>query len=107
MVEVKNSKPAAGLEIEKPTDTLFLDIEYYTWRCLDELSVADYWLGNYANSAEVCRELLEWPEVPEAHKPRIKANLDFALQKLSSDAPYAAKHALSTAHQAGHRMRSS
>ncbi|MUL50127.1 glycosyltransferase [Mycobacterium sp. CBMA293] len=96
---------AAGLEIEKPTDTLFLDREYYTWRCLDELSVADYWLGNYANSADACEELLEWSEVPEDQKPRIKANLDFALQKLSTDVPSSAKHALQGARPVGHSSR--
>ncbi|SHT65813.1 glycosyl transferase family protein [Mycobacteroides abscessus subsp. abscessus] len=87
---------AAGLGIEKPRDAIFLELDYYTWRCLDELAVADYWLGNYRDSADACQELLASSEVPEAERPRIKANLDFALQKMPTDAPNSAKHARCT-----------
>jgi glycosyltransferase involved in cell wall biosynthesis len=76
---------AAALEIPRPDDSLFLDRDYYTWRPLDELSVADYWLGNYQDSALACRKLLDSPTVPDEHKKRITENLDFALGKLKPD----------------------
>ena len=35
---------ATAVEIPRPDDALFLDEDCYSWRCLDELSIADYWL---------------------------------------------------------------
>jgi glycosyltransferase involved in cell wall biosynthesis len=75
---------AAALKIPLPDDALFLDSEYYSWRCLDELSIADYWLGNYRNSAAACRKLLRTTAVPDEHKPRIADNLNFALAHLNA-----------------------
>jgi len=71
-----------AMKIPRPNDLLFLDEAYYSWRCRDELSIADYWLGNYRDSASACRELLESPAVPAEHRPRITDNLNFALAKL-------------------------
>jgi len=74
----------AALTIPLPDDALFLDNEYYSWRCLDELSIADYWLGNYRNCATACRKLLRSSAVPDEHKPRITENLNFALGQLKA-----------------------
>lgn len=74
----------AALKIPRPRDVLFLDESVYSWRCLDELSIADYWLGNYRECASACEDLLASGAVPEEHKPRIIANRNFALEKLGS-----------------------
>jgi hypothetical protein len=72
------------LKIPLPDDELFLENEYYSWRCLDELSIADYWLGNYRNSAAACLKLLRSTAVPDEHKPRIAHNLNLALGQLNA-----------------------
>jgi tetratricopeptide (TPR) repeat protein len=76
----------AGVQTPRPNDRLFVVESVYTWRLLDELGVAAYWVGDYATSKSACRALLERVEqglaVPEAELARIRENLANANEKL-------------------------
>jgi glycosyltransferase involved in cell wall biosynthesis len=71
---------AAALPL--PDDLLFIDSTAYAWRARDEVSIAEYWCGHYAESARLCRELLADARLPEAEHPRVQRNLEFALQHM-------------------------
>ena len=71
-------------KIALTADILFVDRSAYTWRAMDELSVAKYWTGDHLNSAELCRKLLASPSLPDAQRSRIAANLKFSEDKLST-----------------------
>jgi len=70
------------ITIPLPDDLLFLDPSIYTWRCLDEYAVSSYWVGDYAESALACEQLLGSGTIPESERPRILANLNFANNRL-------------------------
>jgi len=76
----------AGVQTPRPSDRLFIDASVYTWRLLDELAVATYWVGDYAMSKSACESLLEQVErglsVPQADLERIRDNLAEAKQQL-------------------------
>jgi glycosyltransferase involved in cell wall biosynthesis len=80
----------AGAQTPLPNDRLFVVESVYTWRLLDELAVAAYWLGDYAVSKSACQVLLERVEgglrVPAADVERIRGNLAGADQKLTDRA---------------------
>ena len=65
-----------------PGDLLFIDQTVHDWRARDELSIAAYWCGDYAECARLCRELLADARLPDAERARMQRNLDFALAKL-------------------------
>lgn len=73
---------ARAAEIPRPPDILFVDESTYLWRCDDELAVASYWTGRYAESAALCRELLESGDLPESERERVSQNLEFAEARL-------------------------
>jgi glycosyltransferase involved in cell wall biosynthesis len=68
------ARAAAALPV--PADTLFIEQPVYTWRALDELAVAAYWLGEYRESATASRP------VPPEHVERVRKNLEFAEEKM-------------------------
>ena len=70
---------AAALPV--PEDLLFIDQTVHAWRARDELSIAAYWCGDYAESARLCRELLADARLPDAERERVQRNLEFALSK--------------------------
>ncbi|MGN9792317.1 glycosyltransferase [Streptomyces sp. OZ13] len=67
-----------------PTDILFVDRDWYTWRALDELAISAYWVGEYEESKQCCERLLEGGKLPEEQRERVTRNLKFALGKLGS-----------------------
>jgi tetratricopeptide (TPR) repeat protein len=77
----------AGLQTARPKDRLFVVESVYTWRLLDELAVATYWVGDFATSKRCCEAVLERVEqglaVPDAEVRRIRENLANANEKLS------------------------
>ncbi|MGN6475473.1 MAG: tetratricopeptide repeat-containing glycosyltransferase [Mycobacteriales bacterium] len=73
---------ARAAEIPQPDDVLFVDASVYLWRSDDELAVASYWTGHYAECAALCRELLESGDLPESERDRVLENLRFAESKL-------------------------
>lgn len=68
--------------IPLPDDTLFIDTGIYSWRGLDEFSIAAYWIGHYEEAADACRTLLAGTALPEEHRSRVIANLNFSLERL-------------------------
>lgn len=74
------AKRAFGLP--KPDSGLFLQEWVYDYAVADELSVSAYWTERYAECLEICLSLQSNPKVPESMLPRIKANADFAKQKI-------------------------
>ena len=78
----------AGRDIRRPDDNLFVAQDVYDWRLLDELAVAAYWVGDYAEARRACEEILRRFEqgvpVPEADLKRVRQNLSFSETKLAS-----------------------
>jgi len=73
-----------AVDIRKPAeDRLFIDGPCYDWLNRDEYAVSAFWIGDYDESARVCRELLDGPELPERERARVRDNLDHAVRKLS------------------------
>lgn len=76
----------AGIQTEKPDDGLYVVESVYAWRLWDELSVATYWLGDYAGSKQACEVLLQkisgGLHVPEGDVARIRANLEGAARRI-------------------------
>ncbi|HWP09632.1 MAG TPA: glycosyltransferase [Polyangiaceae bacterium] len=68
----------AAAAIPRPDDTLFLDDSVYTWRAIDELAIATYYVGKRAESRALNERLLAEGHVPASDRPRILANLEFA-----------------------------
>lgn len=66
-----------------PRDLLFVERDWYDWRALDEYAIAAYWTGRYAESRAACEQLLTSPLLPDAQRPRVQQNLDFALARLA------------------------
>ncbi|ROH93291.1 glycosyltransferase [Stagnimonas aquatica] len=63
-------------------DILFVDRADYGWRAADEYAVSSYWTGDYEDSRRVCERLLAGAELPASERPRVEANLRFALEAL-------------------------
>ena len=59
-------------------DVLFVDESVWAWRAADELAIAAYWVGRFAESAELCERLLAAGKLPESQIERVRNNLDFA-----------------------------
>ena len=72
----------AALAVPSPSDILFVEASVYAWRAADELAVATYWLGKYAESAALSARILESGAVPASHLDRVRSNLAFARGKL-------------------------
>ncbi|MGW6703325.1 tetratricopeptide repeat-containing glycosyltransferase [Streptomyces sp. NPDC054956] len=67
-----------------PEDILFVEFAWHDWRALDELAIAAYWVGEYQESLECCERLLSEGKLPDEQHERVRANLDFARQKLGA-----------------------
>ena len=73
-----------AVDIPRPTsDHLFIEGACYDWLNRDEYAVSAFWVGEYHESARVCRELLDGPKLPERERARVQDNLDHALRALS------------------------
>jgi len=60
-------------------DILFVEMPTYLWAKYDELSIAAYWSGRKPECAELCKKILGEGFLPENQIPRIKKNLNYAL----------------------------
>lgn len=76
----------AGVPMRIPEDQLFVFLEVYEWRLLDELGVAAYWVGSFGEGVVACEEILRrveiGVEVPASDLERIRENLEFNRQGL-------------------------
>ncbi|SEQ20208.1 Glycosyltransferase involved in cell wall bisynthesis [Solimonas aquatica] len=73
----------AAIAIAQPDDVLFVSVEWYQWRALDEYAIASYWMGDYEACRQSCESLLGGGLLPAAHRERVQKNLGFALDKLA------------------------
>ena len=76
----------AGVQTPRPSDRLFVVESVYSWRLLDELSVAAHAAGDYATSKRACEAVLDRMrqglELPEADAARVRQNLSEARAKM-------------------------
>jgi hypothetical protein len=72
--------------IPLPNDRLFVEADIYDFHAHDELAVAAYWTGRYAETEALITRLLSEHRVPSAEVERLKANRQFALDKLGAEA---------------------
>jgi hypothetical protein len=71
--------------IPQPADLLFVDASVYSWRSLDELSVAASYVGALDEGRKVTERLLAEGHLPAAERPRVEANLGFFLAATSRE----------------------
>lgn len=67
-----------AIQIPLPEDVLFVERDWYEWRCLDEFSIAAYWVGEFDASLKACRKLLNLHLLPPGEIARVRSNLRFA-----------------------------
>ena len=75
----------ARLAAETPLpvdDALFVVEDVYEWRALDEQAVCASWIGRSPESFEICRRLLNRPDLPDDDRRRISANRDLAVPQM-------------------------
>ncbi len=68
-------------------DLLFLRPAVYAWQLLDEFAICAYWAGFYQEAAEAGQKILIENRFEPEHRPRLEANLQFALQRLQFPPP--------------------
>lgn len=61
---------------------LFSETWVYEYGIMDEASILAYYVGEYKASKQLCEKLLLEKKYPETQEKRIKANLQYALNKL-------------------------
>lgn len=76
-VSLLYSRPATMLPMPG-SEALFVDVDTYTWRAWDELSVSCYWTGRYAEGAEAAERAL----AARPHDARLQANLAWCRDRL-------------------------
>ncbi len=83
--------------IPLPDDRLFVNRDIYDWRILDELAVAAYWTGHYAESHAASEKILTLHQrneirLNDEQRQRIEKNLAFAVTKLAETGTVAGKN---------------
>lgn len=63
--------------ISKPIDGLFVELECYEWRVMDELAIAAFYIGKKEEARLLNQALLSSGKLPQSEIDRIKANLRF------------------------------
>lgn len=73
------------------SDHLFVEHDVYSWRLLDELAVASYWVGRYQQSLECGEEMLRRHAaglaIPANELRRLNQNIAYAHAKLNPHNP--------------------
>lgn len=67
-----------AIQIPPPNDILFVELEWYRWRCLDDYAVAAYWIGEYQKSLSANEKLLARNDLSNKDRARIMSNANFA-----------------------------
>lgn len=75
----------AGLE-RQPVEGLFVEHWIYDFGLLDEYSINAFWTGRFIQSRDACNRILHEAKIPTSQRPRVEANLAFALAKLPAGA---------------------
>jgi hypothetical protein len=74
----------AASAIPRPKDTLFVDDSVYDWRARDELAVASYYLGNFAEAFALNQALLTEGKLPAGERERVATNLAASREQIES-----------------------
>lgn len=76
-----------GSSMTRPADRLFVEEDVYSWRLLDERSVAAYWTGRYSESKDCGEEILRRVKtgiyIDTQSIKRVQKNIAFATDKLN------------------------
>lgn len=72
-----------ALSLPAPADGLFVEPWIYAYGLADEFAVNAYWCGRHRDCLEASLRALESGAVPEAERPRLLANMRFALDGLA------------------------
>ncbi|MFF1747074.1 glycosyltransferase [Streptomyces mirabilis] len=75
-----------AVQIPYPRDILFVEHAWYDWQALDELAVAAYWIGEYAESLDCSKRLLKDGKLPAEQHDRVIRNLELAARGLNAQA---------------------
>jgi tetratricopeptide (TPR) repeat protein len=73
---------AAAVQTPRPGDLLFVEDATYAWRALDEYAIAAYWVGRHREAIDANRRLLSGGKLPPDQVDRVKANLQFSVDKI-------------------------
>ena len=65
----------AAAELPTPDDGLFLEEAAYAWKSLDELALAKFYTGRYADALEITQRLLSIDQIPQLDRERLQRNL--------------------------------
>lgn len=71
-----------AIALEPTGDSLFVEPDWTSWRCLDEFAIAAYWTGNYRECMSACEKLLAGTALPLEQRERVLGNLNHARGKL-------------------------
>jgi glycosyltransferase involved in cell wall biosynthesis len=71
-----------ALNVQTPSQGLFLEPWIYDYGLLDEFSIVAYWAGHYQESLQACLKLLNQTATPPSQRPRIRANAAYAIDKI-------------------------
>jgi len=63
------------LDTQVSGDLLFVETEIYNWRAKDEASICYYWTYQFEKAVKYAKEALQFPNIPEGERDRIKTNL--------------------------------
>lgn len=74
-----------ALPIKMPPNSLFTEADVYSYRMLDEFSIAAYYTGRYKESKDICELILKEKKYPKEEARRIQKNLDFANEGLNNE----------------------
>lgn len=74
----------AASVIPRPGDILFVEDDVYTWRALDELAVAAYYVGRYQEGLAANQRLLSGKALPPKERPRVWDNLELCRKELDA-----------------------
>jgi len=72
-----------GVTIAQPQG-LFVDFDIYAWRIWDELAVAAFFTGQFAEAYEVNKELLEHGGILDSEAPRLEQNMRASKERLEA-----------------------
>jgi glycosyltransferase involved in cell wall biosynthesis len=67
-----------GLMISYPyNQKLFIEKDIYDWKLLDEISICQYWVGDYWECRSNCKKLLTSGLLPTSEMKRVQSHIEF------------------------------
>jgi glycosyltransferase involved in cell wall biosynthesis len=63
-------------------DLLFVGVDVYAWRAIDEQAVCAFWSGKHLEAFMLCRRLLALSDILDGDRQRIAGNRDFSVPSM-------------------------